>query len=169
MATVSAPNRSIIAWLFIVGGALQIIGAIVQATNSGNWGAIYAISNIPIGVAFVLMALWLGTSTIARVAYVIAAVGWLLLALTSLITIPITGTLGLIIAAVGSIFAGVVVYTGKVFSIRASVTFLVAMILGAVELLASQIPGFPGFFETLLVILFGAALIGAGFLSLRSR
>jgi hypothetical protein len=169
MATVSAPNRSIVAWLFIVGGALQIIGAIVAVTASGNVGAIYAISNIAIGIAFVLMALWFGTTTIARVAYVIAAIGWLLLALTSLINIPILGTLGLFIAAIGSIFAGIIVYTGKVFGVRASVTFLVAMILGAVELLASQIGGIPGILETLLVILFGAALIGAGFLSLRNR
>ena len=170
MATVSAPNRSIIAWLFIVGGVLQIIGAIVALIPSGgNVGAIYAISNLAIGIAFVLMAAWLASSTIARVAYVIAAVGWLLLALTSLINVPILGTLGLFVAAVGSIFAGIVVYSGKVFSERANVTFLVAMILGAVNLLLSQVGGLPSLFGTVIVILFGVALIGAGVLSLRRQ
>ncbi len=169
MATVSAPNRSIIAWLFIVGGALQILGAIVGLTGGGNVGAIYAISNIALGVAFILLALWFGTTTISRVAYVIAAVGWLLLALTSLINIPFLGTLGLFIAAVGSVFSGVIVYTNKVFSERANVVFLAAMIVGAVELIASQIPGIPGILEALLVILFGAGLIGTGVLDLRKR
>ena len=150
------------------GGALQIIGAIVGATGSGDASGIYAISNLAIGGAFVLMALWLGASTLARVAYVVAAVGWLLLAIISLIHVPILGTLAFFIAAIGSIFAGIVVYSAKVFSERANVTFLVAMILGAVELLATQV-GIPGILETILVILFGAALIGAGLLSLRRR
>src|ERR1700712_2741866 len=107
MATVTAPNRTIIAVLFIAGGALQIVGAIVGFLSAGNVGAIYAISNLAIGVAFALMAAWLASTNVARIAYFIAALGWLLLALTSLINLGVVGSFAVFVAIVGSVFAGV--------------------------------------------------------------
>lgn len=167
MATVSAPNRSIIAWLFIAGGVLQILGALVGLANAGNAGAIYAISNIAIGVAFVLMMAWLATTTLARVAYLIAAVGWLLLALSSLINLGVVGTFALFVAVIGSVFAGVIVYTTRPFGRQADIIFLCAMIVGAVNLLLSQNGNVPGILDTLVVVVFGALLVMSGIWMIR--
>jgi hypothetical protein len=169
MATVSAPNRSIIAWLFIAGGALQILGALVAIANAGNAGAIYAISNIAIGMAFVLMVAWLATSTLARVAYLIAAIGWLLLALTSLINLGIVGTLALFIAVIGSLFAGVIVFSSHLFGRQTDILFLAAMIVGAANLLLSQNSNVPAIVDTVVVIAFGALLLIAGIWMIRRR
>src|ERR1700742_4524757 len=147
MATVTAPNRSIIGWLFVVGGVLQVAGVIVGFANVGNSGALYAISNIAIGVAFVLMIAWIATTTVTRVAYFIAAVGWLLLALTSLIDLGLVGPVGLYLAITGSVCAGVVVISGRPFAGQTDIIFLVAMILGAINLLLSQNGNVPAIVE----------------------
>jgi hypothetical protein len=167
MATVSAPNRSIIAWLFIAGGALQVLGALIGLASAGNAGAIYAISNIAIGVAFVLMLVWLATSTLAKVAYLIAAIGWLLLALTSLINLGIFGTLAVFIAIVGSVFAGVMVFSARQFGRETDIFFLAAMIVGAANLLISQNGNVPGILVTMVVVAFGVLLVVSGVWMLR--
>jgi hypothetical protein len=167
MATVSAPNRSIIAWLFIAGGALQVLGALVGFANVGNAGAIYTISNIAIGIAFVLLAMWFAASTLARVAYLIAAIGWLLLAITGLIQFGIFDALAVYIAIVGSIFAGVMVYSTRVFGRETDLLFLAAMIVGAANLLLSQNGNVPGIIDTMVVVAFGALLVISGIWMLR--
>lgn len=169
MATVTAPNRSIVSWLFIVGGVLQVVGAIVGFAGAGNSGAIYAISNIAIGVAFVLLLAWFASTTIVRVAYFIAALGWLLLALTSLINLGPIGFVATYIAIVGCVFAGVVVLTGHPFGALADILFFVAMVLGALELLMSQNSNVPELLKAFVVALFGGFLVAAGVLVLRRR
>ena len=169
MATVTAPNRSFVGWLFIVGGALQVVGAIVGFANVGNAGAIYAISNIAIGSAFVLLLAWFAPTTIARVAYFIAALGWLLLALTSLVNLGAIGSVATYIAIVGCVFAGVIVLTGHPFGALADILFFVAMVLGAIELLMSQNSNVPGFLKGFVVVLFGGFLVASAALILRRR
>ena len=44
MATLTAPNRTIVAVLFLVGGALQILGAVLGFANVGNSGGFYLLS-----------------------------------------------------------------------------------------------------------------------------
>jgi hypothetical protein len=170
MATVTAPNRSIIGWLFAAGGLLQIIGAVVGFANvGGNVGGIYAISNIAIGIAFVLMIAWIATTTVARIAYFIAAIGWLLLALTSLINLGLLGNVGLYLAIIGSIFSAVIVMSTRPFAQRADILFLVAMVLGAINLLLSQNANVPSVVEFVVILAFGAALVAAGILIVRRR
>lgn len=169
MATLSTQNRSLIGWLFVAGGVLQVFGAIVGFASAGNSGAIYAISNILIGVAFVLMMARLSTTPIARVAYFIAAVGWLLLALTSLVNLGIVGTLAIFIAIIGSIFAGIIVFSGRPFRGQADILFLVAMIIGAANLLLSQNGNVPGAVVLVVVIVFGLLLVWSGIWMVRRR
>ena len=115
MATLSAPNRTIVAVLFLVGGVLQILGALLGFANAGNSGGFYLLSNLLLGAGFVLMFAWFAATTLARVAYLVAAVGWLLLALTGLVNLGIVGTLAVFVAVVGSVLAGVVVFAAHVF------------------------------------------------------
>jgi hypothetical protein len=169
MATVTAPNRSIIGWLFLAGGVLQVVGAIVALANDGNWAGIYAISNVAIGIGFVLMIAWLATTTFNRIAYFIAAIGWLLLALTSLIDLGLLGDVGLYLAIIGSVFTAVVVLGGRPFGGRTDILFFAAMIVGAVNLLLSQNGNVPALLETIVVVVFGALLIVSGIFMFRRR
>ncbi|HEX4444763.1 MAG TPA: hypothetical protein VHZ81_14435 [Galbitalea sp.] len=169
MATVTAPNRSIIGWLLVAGGVLQVVGAVVHFANDGNFGAIYAISNIAIGVAFVLMIAWIAVTTVSRIAYFVAAVGWLLLALTSLIDLGLIGQVGLYLAIIGSVFSGVIVLSTRPFSQRSDIIFFVALVLGAIDLLLSQNSNVPSIVEFVVVIVFGVALAAAGILMVRRR
>jgi hypothetical protein len=169
MATLTAPNRTIVAVLFLVGGALQVLGAVLGFANAGNSGAFYLLSNLVLGVGFVLMFAWFATTTIARVAYLIAAVGWLLLALGGLVNVAFLGTLGVFVAVVGSLFAGVIVFTGHVFGREADILFLAAMIAGALNLLISQNSNVPGVLKAIIVVVFGALLVVWAVLLLRHR
>jgi hypothetical protein len=169
MATVSAPNRTIVAVIFLVGGALQILGGLVGLANTGNAGGFYLLSNLAIGAGFALMIAWFTTSTIARVAYFIAALGWLLLALTSLINLGIVGTVAVFIAIVGSLFAALIVITAKPFASQADIIFFVGMIVGAVNLLLSQNGNVPNPLRALVVVVFGVLLVVAGILILGKR
>lgn len=147
-----------------------MLGAIVGlALLGGNVGAIYALSNIAIGVAFVLMITWLATTTLARIAYFLAAIGWLLLALTSLVDLGLLGTVGVFVAIVGSVFAGVIVLTGHPFTRLAIIVFFVAMVLGAANLLLSQNGNVPSALLAAVVLLFGAALAASAVLILRKQ
>jgi hypothetical protein len=169
MPSAPAQHRRILGLAFLVGGALQIVAALVALGNAGNSSALYALSNILIGIGFALMMAWLASTTIARVAYLVAAVGWLLLALTSLLNLGILGTLALFVAIIGSIFAGVVVFSSRPFRGRADIVFFVAVVVGAANLLLSQNANVPGLLRTLVVVVFGALLITAGALMLQRR
>jgi len=159
MTPVTASHRSIVAIVFLVGGALQVLGAVLGVINAGNSGGFYLLSNLAIGAGFVLLFAWYAASTVARVAYLVAGVGWLLLAIGSLVNLGVIGTLALFIAIIGSVFAGVVVFTGHVFGRAADILFLAAMIAGALNLLASQNSNVPGLLKAALVVIFGALLV----------
>jgi hypothetical protein len=169
MATVSAPNRTIIAILFLVGGALQILGALVGLAHAGNSGGFYLLSNLALGAGFALMIAWLASTTIARVAYFVAALGWLLLALTSLLNLGPVNSVAVFIAIVGSLFAGIVVMMARPFASRADILFFVALLVGAVNLLMTQIGNVPGILLALVVVVFGALLIAASLVMLGKR
>jgi hypothetical protein len=159
MATVTAPNRSVVAVLFLVGGALQVLGAVIGLANAGNSGGFYLLSNLALGAGFALLIAWYSATTVTRVGYFIAALGWLLLALTSLVDLGALGTVALFIAVVGSLFAGVIVLSGRPFAGQADILFFVAMILGAVNLLLSQNGNVPAVLKALVVVVFGALLV----------
>jgi hypothetical protein len=169
MATVSVPNRTIVAVVFLVGGALQVLGSLIGLANAGNAGGFYLLSNLALGAGFALMIAWYSVTTIARIAYFIAAVGWLLLALTSLVNLGVVGTLVLFIAVVGSLFAGVIVLNGRPFDSQADILFFVAMIVGAVNLLLSQNGNVPNILKALVVVVFGALLVVATLVMLGVR
>jgi hypothetical protein len=169
MATVSAPNRTIVAVLFLVGGALQILGAIVGLANVGNAGGFYLLSNLAIGAGFALMIAWYATTTLSRVAYFVAALGWLLLALTSLLNLGIVSQFAIFVAIIGTVWAGVIVMMKRPFAGEADILFFVALLVGALNLLLSQNGNVPKVVETVVVVFFGALLILASLFLLGKR
>jgi hypothetical protein len=169
MATVTAPNRRILAVIFLVGGALQVLGAIVGLANVGNSGGFYLLSNLALGLAFALMVAWLASTTIARIAYFVAALGWLLLALSSLINLGGIGTVAVYIAVIGSIFAGVMALSTRPFGAQADILFFVAFVVGAVNLVMSQVGGIPAIVMALIVVVFGILVVAASLVMLGVR
>jgi hypothetical protein len=164
MATVSASNRTIVAVLFLVGGALQVLGGIVGIANAGNAGGFYLLSNLAIGAGFALMAAWYSSTTIARVAYFIAALGWLLLALTSLLNLGLITQVAVFVAIVGTLFAGIIVIMQRPFAGQADILFFVAALVGVLNLLLSQNGNVPNLIRALVVIVFGVLLVVAALL-----
>lgn len=155
-------NLTIVGWLLIAGGALQILGAIFAWVGGGDASAIFMLSNAAIGVVFILLAMWSASTDLARVAYIIGAIGWLLLAVTSVVNLGAFGTIATFIAIVGSVFGGVVAYLGRVFTPQAIGIFFAAMIVGAV-VLAMVLAGFTQHpFKDVVNLAFGALLIIAG-------
>jgi hypothetical protein len=173
MATISASNRSIVGGVFIIGGALQVLGALLGFANVGNSGGFYLLSNLVLGVGFVLLLVWFASTNVARAGYFIAALGWLMLAVSGLINFPFLSEAATLIAIVGTVFAGVIVIMGRPFggkaSIYADTIFFVAMLVGALELLLSQNGNVPNVVRALSVVLFGALLVAAGILILGKR
>jgi hypothetical protein len=155
-------NRSFIGWLFAAGGALQLLALLISLTHSGDTSAVYFLSNVAIGGGFVLLMLSTARTTVSRVAYAIAAAGWLLLALTSILNLGPVFQLALLVAIVGSVFAAAIVFVSHVFSVRAATTFLIAMALGALNLLFVLIGGVNAWLVNPVIVLFGAGLIVAG-------
>ena len=164
LATVSVPNRTIVGVVFLVGGALQILGALVGLGNPGNSGGFYLLSNLTIGAGFALMIACFAGTTVTCVAYFLAALGWLLLAVTSLIDLGIVGLVSLFLAVVGSLFAALIVMSARPFAVQADILFFASMILGAVNLLLSQNRDVPNLLRTLVVVVFGVLLVVAGIL-----
>jgi hypothetical protein len=169
VATVTATNRTIVAVLFLVGGALQVLGAVVGLANAGNSGGFYLLSNLALGIGFAVMIAWFASTLAARVAYLVAALGWLLLALTSLLNLGILGPVGVFVAIVGSVAAGVLVIMTRPFPGQANILFLVAFVVGALNLLLSQTGNVPGPVVAIVVVIFGALLVVASLVMLGKR
>jgi hypothetical protein len=155
-------NQSLIGWLIAAAGALQILAVLISITGSGDSSAVYFLSNVGIGAAFILIMLWAGKSRTASIVYDVAAAGWLLLALGSILNLGFLFTLALVVALAGGVIASCFVFLGHVFGARANISFVIAMALGAVNLLLVLLGGAPGWVSVPIVILFGAALIVAG-------
>jgi hypothetical protein len=169
MATVSVSNRSIVAVLFLVGGALQILGAIVGLVNAGNAGGFYLLSNLAIGAGFAVMIAWFAGSTVARIAYFVAALGWLLLALTSLLNLGFVSQVAVLIAIVGTVWAGIIVMMKRPFAGEADILYFVGFMVGALNLLLSQNGNVPRFVVAVVVVFFGALLVLGSVFLLRGR
>ena len=82
MAAVSTSRRSLAGIILAIAGALLLINAVLgfaAVTALGAWPT--TLAYLAIGVAFLILAISSFRNTLARIALVVAAVGFLLLAL----------------------------------------------------------------------------------------
>ena len=129
-------NLRTVAILFVVGGALQTIALLVSLfAKTVSPLPLFALSNLALAIAFLLLALGTLGGTLGRVAFWVATAGWLILTLLSLTNIGVFGLIGLAAGIIGSFGAGIVVYMGKLFTRQANIWFLIAMILATIYLL----------------------------------
>jgi hypothetical protein len=171
MATARTSSRPIVGILFIIAGALTLLALLllyVAPSSAPSWLSL--LTFLALAVGFVLMALSKSMNILERIAFIVGAVGWLMLALSSLAG-GLRGlvTLALILALVGSLAAGILVWMHSTFTRRTNLWFLIAMIITAIYLLNLLLGFAAGAINTLLVLLFGVALVVVGFFILRRK
>jgi len=171
MAVLSNSRRAAAGIALIVAGALFVLAVILPlAGQSFPW--VIVLAQVALAVAFVILAFGAVTSTLTRVALIVAAVGWAILALAGLgiVALPAgVGTFAVILAVVGGIAGAILLYTGREISNQSAIVFIVANVLGALYLLGGLGILSLGTFGAILTLLFGAALILAGVLFRRAE
>ena len=170
MATTQTSSRPLVGILFIVAGALALLVLLLAYVAPGapiTWLGL--LTDLALGVAFLLMGLSKAMNTLERVAFIVGAVGWLLLALNGLVSLGGLVTVAVILALVGSLAAGILVWVHSTFTRRTNLWFLIAMIVAAIFLLNALLPFATGAIDTVLILLFGAALVIAGFFILQRK
>jgi LPXTG-motif cell wall-anchored protein len=171
MARARTSPRPIAGLLFIIAGALTLLALLLFYVAPGSvpsWLSV--LTFLALGAGFLLMALSKSMNTLERVAFIVGAVGWLLLVLNS-----VAGVLGglvavaLILALVGSLAVGILVWMHSTFTRRTNLWFLIAMIITAIYVLNLLLGFATGATNTLVVLLFGVALAVAGFFIVRRK
>ena len=168
MATTRTSNSRTVGWLFVASGVLYLLalllGAVGHVGKLGTWLEFFAYALL--AVAFVILFLWRSLDILLRVALIVAAVGWALVALNELPGVNIIPFLGEILALAGTLVSGIVIFVRHIFTRRAAAAFLVLAIIAALDLLI-LLTGVLGVLATILSILFGVILVVVGVLIAR--
>jgi hypothetical protein len=173
MADVTPSRRSLAGIVLVVAGALLLLNFVLglaAVTALSPWLTVLAY--LAIGVAFLILALASFRGTLTRIALVVGAVGWLLLALGAAIpgTLPaVLVTVALVAAALGTLVAGIALYMGKEVTNMSAIAFVVTGVVAAIILLVRVAGTTLGDFGTVLAVLFAILLIVTGVLFARTQ
>jgi hypothetical protein len=173
MAAVTTSRRSLAGIVLVVAGALLLLDFVLglaKVAALSPWLTVLAY--LAIGVAFLILALASFRGTITRIALVVGAVGWLLLALGAAIpgTLPaVLVTVALVAAALGTLVAGIALYVGKEVTNMSAIAFVVTGVVVAIILLAAVAAAALGDFGTVLAVVFAIMLIVTGVLFARTQ
>ncbi len=157
-------------WLLIAGGVFLLLDVLFGYVlpPAAKWLAFLADAVLAIALLFLFFRG--GRDLLLRLAYLVAAVGFAILAIGDLADLgTVVGRLGWILAGVGFLVAGILGFVRKVFSKSGDITFLVAAILFAIQAL-TVVAGVVT--ETVGVvggIVFAALLVASGVLRKGSR
>jgi len=163
-------GRSLVGWFFLASGVVYLLGIlfahIAPALASGWWN-FFAFALLAVGLF--LLFLW-RTSTILRVAFIVGAVGWLLLAIGSVAALgTAVATIATLLALIGTLVAGILVFMRHLFTRNADLSFLLMAIFAALLLLALWVTFLGGTLGTIIAIVFGLLLIISGLMIQRRR
>jgi hypothetical protein len=165
MATTrSTPNRPVVGYLFLLAGALTLLGVVLNyAAKGANLGWLGTLTDAALAVAFLFLFLGRTADLLARVAFIVAAVGWALIAIGNLgVTLGLLALVAVVLALVGSLVAGILVFQRRIFSRRANLSFLLAMIFAALIILNTIANNFFGVLVGVIVVVYGVLLVVAG-------
>ncbi len=169
MAAVSTSRRSTAGIVLVIAGALLLLHAILGfagVTALGPWLGVLA--NLAIGVAFLILAIASFRGTLSRIALVVSAVGFLLLALGAVVTLPAPiGTIAAVAAAVGMLVAAIALYVGKEITNQTAIAFIVTAVLYAILVLGPLVGLALGTFGAVLALLFAIGVLVTGLLLAR--
>jgi hypothetical protein len=162
-------GRSLVGWFILAAGVVYLLGILfshISAPASGWWN-FFAFALLAVG--FVLLFLW-RTSTLLRVAFIVAVVGWALLAINSVAGLGVAlATIATLLALIGTLVAGILVFLRHTFTRNADIAFLLMAIFAALVLLAVWVVFLGGTLGLIIAIIFGILLIVSGLLIQRRR
>jgi hypothetical protein len=165
MTTTAPERRPIVGLLIALAGLLAGISLIVVLVASATPGAwIVVITDAALFVAFLFLFIGRSTGMIARVFFLIAAIGWLLLAIGGAVTLGVLLTVGVILALAGTLIGGILAFTGKIFGRTANIVFLLAAIVVAIVLFNQLVPFLGGTIAIIVVALYALLLLVSGIL-----
>jgi hypothetical protein len=164
-----AARRPLIAYLTIVAGALIALAALLNLFSMSALYWLYPIGEIVLGVSFIVIALTVSLTLLARIAFWVGGVAWVLIGLISFVPgIGAIATVLDVIALIASLLAGILVFIHSTFARRGNLIYLIAMIVIALILLLALV-SMGGLFIGVLTLIFGVALIVAGVFILQNR
>jgi hypothetical protein len=156
--------------MFILAGVLILLELLLsQVAPSGLDVWLVFFAYLALTIAFVVLFLRRGVDLIARVSFIVAAVGWALLAIATVAGVGGLLTLGVVLALIGTVVAGIIVFVRGLFSRGGSVAFLIAAILAGLLLLSGLVAFLPATLGLIVQVLFGILLIATGVLTGRRR
>lgn len=163
-------SHTVFSTLTIVAGAILAIDALLFFAPAGVqpwWG--FDVGMFVLAVSFLVGAVALRRPLLERIAFWVAAIGYFLIVIGSVnpglhaLLIP-----GAVIALVGSLGVGILIYGNNTFGRLANLVYLIAMILSAIYCLAFFLP-LPGLADLFATIALGVVLAVAGIFILRRR
>jgi len=161
-------RRSVIGFALVAAGILAVIGIFVALALPGvafEWAFVLS------ALAFVVALAAIGSAEegLPRLAYAVAAVGWILIALTSVIAGEpgIPGLVGEVGALLGGVAGGLLSYRGRIFGRRADALFLGAMVVTGCYLIGLLIGPLPEVLMVFIAAVWGVNLVIAGITVLR--
>jgi|GEM_PF-3185004 hypothetical protein len=166
MAALTRPGRTAAGIAFLAGGALVLLGLLLGLAGIAGALVFALVANLPIAAGFGVLAFGVRALP-ARIALAVAAIGFLLTVLATILWVPALGTVGVLAAAVGGVVAAALVLTGGVVARWAAIALLVATIADALTVLPGLVGLGVGPLVPVLTVVFGAGLVVAGVFILR--
>jgi hypothetical protein len=164
MAAISTSRRADAGIALIVAGVIFVLVALLPLLKlTFTFVSLAALGAVALVVAFAILSIGAVNSTVSKISLIVAAVGWAIIALEGFGVFSLPGdanTIVVLVTAAAGVVAAIVLYTGKEIRNRPAIIFIVATALAALYLLPVSL----GTLGTLVVILFGVALIAAGWL-----
>jgi hypothetical protein len=166
MATTrTSRGSSLVGWFFLAAGLVFLIGILVthiSATIPSTWFSFFSFALLAVG--FLLLFLW-RTSILLRVAFIVAAVGWALLALDSVVALgSAVVTIGGVLALIGTLVSGILVFVRHLFKRNTNIVFLIMAIFGAIVLLTQLgwVASLGATLTAIIVVIFAVMLLVSG-------
>lgn len=170
MAAISRSRRATAGITFIVAGAALLLAALLPFVGvSVPWLALIGFAAITVGL--VILALGAVNSVVTKIALFVGALGWAIIVLTSVgIAVPgVVGTIGVVLAALGTLVGAIVLYTGREIVNSSAIVFVVTAIVAALFLLARAGLFSLGQFGDVVTIALGVGFLVTGVLFRQSE
>lgn len=160
------------AWLFLLAGVLVLLELLLVhvAPNDTLERVAIVIAYLALAIAFVVMFLWRSVDVLLRVAFIVTAVGFALMALAEVTNVGVVVVrVAEVLVLVGFLVAGILAFLRRVFGRTANLVFLILGIVVALLFLSQLFAFITGTLLLILYILFGAGLVVVGVLITRRR
>ena len=170
MATTrTSGGSSLVGWFFLASGIVYLLGLLfnnVIKALTGGWWDFFAFALLAIGLF--LLFLW-RTDLLLRIAFIVGAVGWALLAVGSVAALGGVSTIAILLALIGTLVAGILVFIRHLFTRNADLVFLLMAIFAALLLLAAWVAFLGGTLGVIIAVIFGILLVASGVFIQRRR